>query len=335
MKKLVITAIIIIIAIGGFFYFRQQVYFSHGDFDGTKIFKIEKGQGNGEVVSNLEKEKLIAGEFYFYYYLQSRSLVNKIMPGEYELGGAMSIPEIAAKITNPEDDTVKITFPEGWTNKDVELRIKNYELSVDNFDSLVDNPKYFQEKYNYEFLNNLPKGATLEGFLFPDTYFYKKDAAAEDIIKKMLDNFGDKISPELKAEIKKQNKALFEIIIMASIIENEVRSVEDRALVSGIYWNRLKSGQPLQSDITLAYVLGEKKKQYSVDDTRTVSLYNTYLNKGLPPGPICNPGLSAIKAAIYPKDSDYNYYLSDPETGATIFSKTFEEHKMNKIKYGL
>lgn len=335
MKKSFIVLVSVVIAVGGFFYFRQQVYFSSGNFSGTKILKIEKGQGNETVAANLKKEGLIAEKIYFYYYAHTRGLTGKIMPGEYELSGKMTVPEIASKITSGIDEAIKITFPEGWTSKEVELRIKNNGLRMDDFDSLVKQPAFFQEKYGYDFLNGLPKSATLEGFLFPDTYFYKKDATAEDIIKKMLNNFGNKISPELQLEFERQNKTLYEIIIMASIIENEVRSEEDRALVSGIYWNRLKIGQPLQSDITLAYILGEKKKQYSFEDTRAVSPYNTYLNKGLPPGPICNPGLSAIKAAIYPKDSDYNYYLSDPETGKTVFSKTFEEHKINKSKYGL
>lgn len=331
----IIIAAFILAAIGSFFYFRNQVYFSHGTYNETKIFKIEKGQGNGEIASNLEKAGLISGKIYFYYYLRSHNLTNKIFPGEYELSGSMTIPEIAAVITNQEDKFIKVTFPEGWTNKEVELRIKNNELSINDFNSLISKPEYFQEKYGYTFLNNLPKGATLEGFLFPDTYFFSKDATTEDIIKKMLDNFSKKLSTDLRQEIKKQGKSIHEIITMASIIEGEVRSDSDRKIVSGIFWDRIKSGQALQSCATLAFILGENKKQYSFEDTRTPSQYNTYLNKGLPPGPISNPGLVAIMAAIYPTETNYNYFLSDPETGATVFSKTLDEHNANKVKYGL
>jgi len=118
-------------------------------------------------------------------------------------------------------------------------------------------------------------------------------------------------------------------------LEMEVKTQADREIVSGIFWSRLKIGQPLQSCATLAYVLGVNKKQYTYQDTQTVSPYNTYLNKGLPPGPIGNPGIATMQAAIFPKDSNFNYFLSDPETGQTIFSRTFEEHIQNKAKYGL
>jgi UPF0755 protein len=120
---------------------------------------------------------------------------------------------------------------------------------------------------------------------------------------------------------------------MASIIEKEVRSTSDMKIVSGIFWNRIKNGQALQSCATLAYVLGVNKAQYSLEDTKVDSLYNTYKYRGLPPGPIANPGLDAITAAIYPESTNYNYFLSDPATGKTIYSKTLDEHNANKYKY--
>ncbi|MDP2736501.1 MAG: endolytic transglycosylase MltG, partial [bacterium] len=134
-------------------------------------------------------------------------------------------------------------------------------------------------------------------------------------------------------EIKKQNKTIFEIVTMASIIEKEVRSTDDMKIVSGIFWNRIKNGQGLESCATLAYILGVNKPQYSVEDTKIDSPYNTYKYRGLPPGPIANPGFNAINAAVYPENTNYNYFLSDPETGKTIFSKILDEHNANKYKY--
>jgi UPF0755 protein len=122
---------------------------------------------------------------------------------------------------------------------------------------------------------------------------------------------------------------------MASIIEREVKNNEDRKVVSGIFWNRIKAGQPLQSCATISFILGVSKDQYSFEDTRIQSPYNTYLNQGLPPGPISNPGISSIEAAIYPAQTNYNYFLSDPESGKTVFSKNIEEHNANKVKVGL
>jgi UPF0755 protein len=120
---------------------------------------------------------------------------------------------------------------------------------------------------------------------------------------------------------------------MASVIEKEVRSANDMKIVSGIFWNRIKNGQALESCATLAYILGVNKSQYSYEDTRINSPYNTYINRGLPAGPIANPGLKAIEAAIYPEDTAYNYFLTASETGETIFSKTYQEHLNNKNKY--
>jgi UPF0755 protein len=331
-KKSIIAAVIIVILIGYLFYFRYQVYYSHGNKDEATSFLIKKGEGNKMIGENLEKAGLISGKYHFYFYMWSQKLTGKIFPDEYELSGQMTIPEIASIITSGQDKAKKITFPEGWGVKQIAERLTANGFPGDEFLKIVNNPELF--KSDYVFLSDL-KAGTLEGYLFPDTYFFNKDIDAEGIVRKMLGVFNTRINSQMFADATKSKKNFNEIIIMASIIENEVKTDEDRVLISGLYWNRLKIGQPLQSDITLAYILGEKKKQYSFSDTRTASPYNTYMNKGLPPGPICNPGLSAIQAAIYPKDSQFNYYLSDPETGKTIFAKTFTEHLANKVKYGL
>jgi UPF0755 protein len=190
-------------------------------------------------------------------------------------------------------------------------------------------------KTDYEFLKDKPGGGNLEGFLFPDTYIFFKDASAVSIINRMLLNFDEKLSGEMKGDIEKSGHSIYEVVTMASILEKEVKTKEDMKIASGIFWDRMEFGMPLQSCATVAYVLGKEKKQYSYDDTRTPSPYNTYINKGLPPGPIDNPGINALNAAIYPTKTDYIYFLTDPETGKTIFSKTIEEHEANKVKYGL
>jgi UPF0755 protein len=337
LKSLIILAVIILLIAGAFFYFQNKVYYSHGLARELKAFAIDKGEDAVTVGKKMEEEKLISGKYYFVYYLWRKNLLHKLVAGEYEINPELSIPEISLIITRGEKKSgqVKITFPEGWENKNIKARIENNGLKTEEFDDLVKKPDYLREKYSYDFLSDIPKGVDLEGYLFPDTYLFSQDAGIEEIIKKMLDNFDRKLTPEMREEILRQNKTIHEIITMASVIEGEVKTEEDRKMVSGIFRNRLKNDQPLQSCATLAYILGENKKQYSYEDTRVPSPYNTYLNKGLPPGPIGNPGIVSIGAAIYPQDSDYNYFLSDPETGKTIFSKTIEEHNANKVKYGL
>lgn len=333
MKKIFIIAVFVLVVIlATFFYFRYQVYYSHGTSKETVSFVIEKGEGNKIIGERLEKEGLISGRYYFYYYVWSHKLTSQILPDDYELSGTMTIPEIALTVTKERDKNIKVTFPEGWTSKQMAERLSAKGLAGDEFLKIANNPE--EIKNQYSFLTD-PKIKTLEGYLFPETYFFTKEMDAETIVKKMLGIFNTKITSQIQSDALKNGKTLNEIIIMASIIEGEVRADEDRKIVSGIFWKRLKEGKALQSCATLAYITGENKKQYSEADTKIQSPYNTYLYKGLPPTPISNPGLSAITAAIYPAETPYNYFLSDPETGETIFSKTYEEHIANKTKYGL
>lgn len=334
-KKFFIFGFISLAAISGFFYFRHQVYFSRGEAAEEKVFEIAKGEGSGIIAAKLEKEGLIAGKVYFYYYLKAHNLQNKILPGRYSLSGKMTIPEIAVTITNEKNilpGYVKITFPEGWDSKKMAERLAANGLAGEGFLKIAKEPGEILNEYAFLRESGVKN---LEGYLFPDTYFFGKNSDAAGIVRKMLDNFSEKVPAEAWEEAKKQNKNMGEVLTMASIIEKEVAGADDRKMVSGIFWNRIKAGQALQSCATLAYILGVNKKQYSYADTRVASPYNTYLHKGLPPGPIGNPGLAAIEAALSPQDSAYNYFLSDPETGQTVFSKTLDEHSANKVKYGL
>jgi UPF0755 protein len=140
------------------------------------------------------------------------------------------------------------------------------------------------------------------------------------------------VSLEIKEEIERQGKSIFDIITMASLLEKEVRTEEDKKIVAGILWKRMEIGMPLQVDATIAYITGKNSTRISKEETKIDSPYNTYKYKGLPLGPICNPGFESIFASLYYEDSDYLYYLSTPE-GETIFSKTLEEHNIAKGKY--
>lgn len=331
-RKLLLSLIVLAIITGGFFYFRYQVYYSHGSFIGIKTIEIQKGEGNVQIASKLKNEGLISGKIYFYYYLRSRGMFNKILPGAYEISGNLTIPEISVVLTEEQKKFIKVTFPEGWRAQQMAERLKANGLPGDEFLKIADAPGDLKKQYS--FLTD-PKIKTLEGYLFPDTYFFAKDIEADEIIKKMLGIFNTKITAQMLADAAKNGKSLNEVITMASIIEGEVKSDEDRKIVSGIFWKRADVGGRLQSCATLAYILGENKKQYSMADTQIDSPFNTYIIKGLPLAPISNPGLSAITAAIYPTDTQYNYFLSDPEIGKTVFSKTYEEHVANKAKYGL
>ena len=278
-----------------------------------KLIVIEKGWGSGDIAEKLKEEGLIKSKWGFVFYVWFRGFNERLQAGDYLLNPNMNLFKIANIITKGEvtPNWVKVTIPEGWEIRKIEERLVVLGI-LNSKDKLPQNK---------------------EGYLFPDTYYFYKDSSVEEIVQKMESNFNRKITEDLQEDIQKQKKTLYQVLIMASLLEKEVRSDEDRAIVSGIFWKRLKNNYPLESCATIAYILGVDKWRYTYEDTRIKSAYNTYLNRGLPPTPINNPGLSAIKAAIYPEQSDYNFFLTDPETGRTIFSKTLEEHNANKRKY--
>ncbi len=334
MLKKIIIVVLILFAIS-FLYWRSLN--SPADVSGKEqVFLVSKGETAKQIAGNLKKENLIRSAFYFKYNIWRKNF--NIMAGEYLISPKLTTQEIIKVLTTGEaiSQEKSIRIIEGWNIKDIGAYLeKNNAVSSKSFTVLAGAPlngwKFAFIKP--EFLNEAPAQANLEGYLFPDTYRIFKDTAVEGIIGKMLANFDKKLTPDIRAEIKRQKKTIYEIVIMASIIEKEVRSRDDMKIVSGIFWDRIKNGQALNSCATLAYILGVNKPQYSLEDTKVASPYNTYKYRGLPPGPIANPGFNAIKAAVYPEYTGYNYFLSDPATGQTIYSKTLDEHNRNKAKY--
>lgn len=171
-----------------------------------------------------------------------------------------------------------------------------------------------------------------EGFLFPDTYRFYKDAKPADVISKMKENFNKKLTRDILDEIAAQKQTLKNIITMASILEEEVRGEEDMKIVAGILWKRIDRGMGLNVDAALTYVLGKTSAELTDGDLKYDSPYNTYLYRGLPPTPISNPGLSTINAALNPTTSKYFYYLTGKD-GKTYYAETLEGHTLNKRKY--
>ena len=239
-----------------------------------------------------------------------------------------------------------VTIIEGWNSRQIAEKLADSQLgfSVDDFLKIAGQPKknyqslpanQWPEDFsdNYEFLKDKPKQVGLEGYLFADTYRFRPSSSPKEVIIKLLDNFDQQLNTKMRQDIEQQGRTIYQIITMASLLEKEVKTEQDMKIVADIFWRRIKNGQRLESCATLAYILGQNKPQYSFEDTRINSPYNTYINSGLPPGPIGSPSLKAIKAAIYPIPNNYNFFLSRPDNGETIFSRNFEEHKINKAKF--
>jgi len=242
---------------------------------------------------------------------------------------------------------INVTIIEGWRIADLASYLENKGLvkshvflkSVQNFDAS-----------KYSLLASRPAKASLEGYVFPDTYrLFKPENTTDesfgaDLVKKALDNLELKFTPQMVAQAKTYNLSLHQIITLASIIEKETgrNAVTDeqktaldleRKNVASIFYNRLKIGMALESDATINYATGGNNPTPTQDDLGVNSPYNTYKNRGLPPGPICNPSLSSILAALYPAKTDYYFFLHKQPSGEPVFSKTFEEHVKNKFKY--
>ncbi|MFA6170983.1 MAG: endolytic transglycosylase MltG [Patescibacteria group bacterium] len=340
MAKKIILVIFILAAAG--LGFGWQKFNRPADPNGAdQAFTIKEGEGVHQISQNLLGQKLIKSKFDFETYIWLKKWGSKFKAGDHRLSPKLNIREIAntlVKGTTISRET-DIRIIEGWNLKEIgKYLIKNGLAAETGFEEFAAKKAGYWASGPAEkllFLKDVPSEAGLEGYLFPDTYRIFKDSGLEDIAVKMLSNFEKKLTPEMRAEIKSQGKTLPQIITMASLIEKEVRTPEDMKIVSGIFWDRIKIGQPLQSCATLAYILGVNKDQYSQADTQIDSPYNTYRNKGLPPGPIANPGLNAIKAAIYPTATDYNYFLTAEVNGEdkVIYSKTFDEHVRNKGIY--
>jgi UPF0755 protein len=213
----------------------------------------------------------------------------------------------------------------------------------------VSSTKAFEElldKGNFDFkFKTTADKFEFQGFLFPDTYTLSKDNSATDLISKMLNNFEDKVTDKMLADLEKQNRTLSQALIMASIVEKEVgRNTEnltdddltemqtEREKVASVFYNRLDIGMALESDATVNYVTGKADRSATIEDTKIKSPYNTYQVKGLPPTPISNPGIGAIMAAIYPANTDYIFFLNSPD-GKAYFAKTLAEHNENRAKY--
>lgn len=295
------------------------------------IFSIEKGEGSRDIANHLEKQGLIMRAPIFRLYVLTVGISGKLQAGTYILSPSMNIPKIAEKLAKGDVVKTKVTIPEGFTLSEIEMELTS-EFKEQNSNPRLKNKGLNLYKKDYDFLADALDAAGLEGYLFPDTYWFSYGADEEDIIKAMLDNFDKKLTPDLREEIKNQKKTIFEIITMASLLEKEVKTIEDKKLVSGILWKRLKIGMPLQVDATIGYIIGKNSADISLEETKIDSLYNTYKYRGLPLGPISNPGLESIMAAVYPTDNPYFYYLSAFD-GKTIFSKILKEHNLAKAKY--
>ena len=346
MKKTFFLIIILIILamLSGWLF--KLIFLGQSGNGQYKTFTIAEGQGVNVISHNLKQAGLIDNSFVFETYLWLKKSENKILAGEHALSDNWSLRQLVIALVsgNSIENERMIKIIEGWNMRDVAQYLEKEGVATSkefqdvvgypgvdyNYNKELSKPEDFSSDYSR--LNDKPKNLSWEGYLFPDTYRIFKGAKVEDIARKMLNNFQKKITDQMMSDVKARKMSLFEIITLASIIEKEADTLENKKRVAGVYYNRLEKGMALQADPTVNYVTNKVTDRPSLDDIESDSPYNTYKYPGLPLGPICNPGLDSIMAAIYPEKNNYYFFINTPR-GEMIFANTFEEHKANRLKY--
>ena len=301
-KRIAVAIFLLFLVIVFGFIYTKTLFLAPSKDSQVVGFMVDKGSSITKIANNLQKEGLIKNALVFRYYIQITGVQNKIQPGEFELSRNLSVNQIIEKLKKGPTE-VLVTIPEGLRREEIAEKYKT-ALNKD-------------EVFVKEFLL-LTTGK--EGYLYPDSYLFPKEATATQIVNRMTETFDKKVKD-----------VTYKQLIVASLLERETFADSEKALVAGIIYKRLENDWPIQIDATLQYIKGNWKPVYSIDKELN-SPFNTYKNLGLPPSPIANPGLSSILASISPEVSEYWYYIHDND-GKIHFGRTLEEHNANIAKY--
>lgn len=287
-----------------------------------RVVSVPRGADALRVGLRLKEKGIIRSARAFSIVVRLMRAGEKLKAGDYRLSPHMSLPAIVKAIAEGESVTAWVTFPEGYTVQQMgEVLEKHGVVRASEFAKAVESGHGFR-------VNGYHFPERLEGYLFPDTYSFPKDASARDVVETMLRNFVRKVAAPLAPEFARaeaRGMSMAEVITLASLVEREAKLAEERPVIAGVLANRLRKGMPLQCDATVQYALGEHHQRILYRDLDVDSPYNTYKHTGLPPGPICNPGIASIKAALSPAATRFLYYVAKPD-GSHIFSATYEEH---------
>ncbi|GEN35473.1 MULTISPECIES: endolytic transglycosylase MltG [Aneurinibacillus] len=337
MRKTITFALAILLlfalGVGGVSYYiwkgLQPVASENGQ---QKIVEIPPNSSISKVGKILEENELIKDARLFSLYVKMKGIGSDIKAGKYQLTAGQSIGELIEKLSSGDiyKDTITVTIPEGYTIEQIATRLEQKGLvKKDRFLKEVNTGKFPQEV-----VKSIPADKRikyrLEGYLFPDTYEFKKGANEHQIIERMLERFEEVWNKEWDGKVKQHNLNKHQAVTLASIVEREVRSEDERQKVAGVYYNRLAKQMPLQADATVQYLFAKQKDRVMYSDLEQDSPYNTYKVKGLPPGPIASPGKAALEAVANAEKHSYLFYVTKKDgTGQHYFAATYQEHLRN------
>jgi UPF0755 protein len=331
-KQLLILLAAGLIFIGLPAYFCADIYFyaiqPAGPSNPEKvIITISPGQSFNKIVDDLSRRKLVNSPEKFKLIARLNKSDRKIIAGEYEILKGISPLAILQQLTDGSVRLQRLSFPEGFNIHQIAENVEAAEF--------CGKQSFISAACDEEFVRRMEiSGTTFEGFLFPDTYYFSKDASPQQIISAMVTRFHEAWLPEWETRAKEMEFSVNEIITLASIIEKETGVASERPIISSVFHNRLQRKMRLASDPTVIYGIKDFNGNITKKDLNTYTPYNTYMISGLPPGPIANPGSESIKAALYPAKTNYVYFVAKRDK-THYFSSTLAEHNRAVRKYQL
>nr|WP_207952104.1 endolytic transglycosylase MltG [Paenibacillus turpanensis] len=331
-----IAAALAAIAVSGASYIYQGLLPVEAGTEPVKL-SVAGGSGSKEIARALEQNGLIKDDFIFLLYLKANGQGSRFQAGEYEMKPGLTLREIVDKLNKGEvvsEETIRFTIPEGYTLPQIIERLTEQGLNRDKLWSIA---SAVPPSLSSDAVKKIPSVPgvkyVLEGYLFPETYEMPKDSTELEVLERLAKELDRKLAG-LPNGWEQQLQVLgidfHGMMTIASLIEREVAVAHEKKLVSGIIYNRLREKMPLQIDATVQYLFEKQKDRLYEKDLQVESPYNTYLNSGLPPGPIASPGLSSIEAALYPEQTKFLFYVTKKDGSREhLFAETFEQHKKN------
>ncbi|MHB1296747.1 MAG: endolytic transglycosylase MltG [Anaerolineae bacterium] len=307
---------------------------SQPDDDREITFIVEAGDTLTKVAMSLEDIGLISDSDLFTRVVQYAELEGNIEAGVYLLRGNMTMEQVMRELQHGSVPGAQVTIPEGWRAEEIGALLE--DLNVVSNDAFMAAVQAGRSDLDYAADRPADRTSSLEGYLFPDTYQFPLESSADKVVEVLLQNWALRVDPELRRKAADRGMTIYEVLTLASIVEREAVVPAERPVIASVFYNRLESGMPLQADPTVQYARGVNAatgrwwEDITLEEANALqSPYNTYVNPGLPPGPICNPGLASIEAVLEPAETDYLYFRASSD-GSHAFSTTFEEHLANE-----
>ena len=327
-KRKKIHYVLVLFAAGILIFFMLLIHYSASSIDNkntTVIVDIPNGSSFVKLTEILNNAGMIKNRIFFYSLVTARQAFRSIRAGEYEFSTSMTPFAVIDKLLRGEIKTYRVTIPEDYSVREIAARLMEHKL--------IDEKAFFELAVNEEFLKGEGIEAdSIEGYLFPETYYFDRSMSTRQIMRNMVNEFWKKVTPAMLDKANKLGFSVQEYITLASIIGKESGDSTEKPLISAVFHNRLKRKMPLQSDPTAVYDLENFSGPVRRSHLKRNSPYNTYIISGLPPGPIANPGLDSLKAALYPANVNYIYFVAKRD-GSHFFSSSLDIHNLAISRY--